>query len=1005
MKTTAQQGSRSRRSLVASGAFGVTAALLLSGAVATPSFAAEGETSTGTPYSNTEAYMTVTPGTNLNPDGTTTVTLRGFNYDEKAPVYVGLGANLAPEDPELWRRSEGGMSGPTGDYDYGSPRLVIAHGNDVDGDVADGVMDAQGNWSMEVQVAGSSVQSFFGKHEINCLEAAAGCGFFSFGAHGKVSAHNEAYVGISFADPVVTVAPEISQQPQAASVTEGEDALFNVTATGDPAPTYAWERAAKGSDDFAPIAGATNAELKVAATTLNDDGAKLRVVVSNEAGTVTSEVATLAVTAKATEPETEENSATGLGYNFDATEQSQPSLKVTWPEGGFPADEPSAARLEGKNYATAPDTGPVFGGAYTLFGVVKLKDDTDQGSWAPTKRGVSGVNYDYIGEAGVYQLMVNYPGNTTEPGMEYMDEQGNWVIEEHPVPGATFTTQAGNEVNCLAEGVQCGFITIGAHGQRSKGVEVFTPVEFAEPQAPAAVETSITVNSQKNGEYPTDFAGETVKVSASVQPTDAVGSVEFFAGDKSLGQADVVAGAATVETKLFEGGAHKVRAVFTPADAAAFEASTSNETTFRIVDLTPAVGTIEVGEAAREITDAELRWGVANFVSFHSGPGKAVLGGNVELAAAEDDTTQASADRQFIFSKGTGHVDADGNVFIEYDGEIRLTSGTMPEWNFRQPQLFMNAAGDGYLSVVADGHFLGSMMGSEDVTYGPERIVVQTFKGAEPVTEATETSFTVAPLFEGQVAPGTWASDFSGATLTNQFLRFVNSGVRSYFYQSGGSADPTKVAKPLTVTYTSGVAPTVSVAGPVKVTVGDDAVFTATVAGDPAPELQWQTLAPATADEARAADAEETWVDVEGATAETFTLEAVTEAMNGTKVRAVASNGFGEAVTSEAVELLVTKRSTEEPGGENPGTEEPGTENPGTEEPGTDNPGTEEPGTEQPGAEKPGTKAPGAKTPSGDLANTGSSLPVIAVSSVALLLLLAGGVLVMARRREGYSAE
>ncbi|WP_217135407.1 immunoglobulin domain-containing protein, partial [Leucobacter chinensis] len=962
MKITAQQGSRSRRSLAAPGAFGVAAALLLSGAVATPSFAAEDETSTGTPYSNTDAYMTVTPGTNLNPDGTTTVTVRGFNYDEKVPVYVGLGTNLAPEDPELWRRSDGGLSGPDGDYDYGSPRLVIAYGNSEDTGVADAAMDANGNWKFDIQVAGATLTSFFGG-EIDCLEAVAGCGFFSFGAHGKVSAHNEAYVGISFAEPVVTVAPEISQQPQSVSVNEGEDAVFSVTATGDPEPTYAWQRAEKGSDTFAPITGATSAEFTLAAASLADDGAKLRVVVTNEAGAVTSEAVSLAVAPKATEPEDDKNSATGLGHNHDPNKQGQPSLKVTWPEGGFPADEPSVARLEGQNYALLSDFGTNFGGAYTLFGVIKLKDEADEGSWAPTKRGVSGVNYDYVGEAGLYQLMVNYPDNTTEPDMAYMDDQGNWVIEEHPVPGATFTSQGGAEINCLAEGVQCGFITIGAHGQLSKGVEVFTPVQFAEPAAPAAVETSVTVNSQPYVEYPTDFAGETVKVSASVQPADAAGSVAFFTGETKLGEAAVAEGSATIETTLFEGGAHKVRAVFTPENAEQFEASESNETTFRIVDLTPAVGTIEVGAAAREITDAELRWGVANFVSFHSGPGKAVLGGNVELATAEDDSTQALADREFIFSKGTGHVDAEGNVFIEYDGEIRLTSGTMPEWNFRQPQLFMNAAGDGYLSVVADGHFLGSMMGGEDLEYGPERIVVQTFKGAEPVTEATETSFTVAPLFEGQVAPGTWSGDFSGATLTNQFLRFVNIGVRSYFYQSGGSADPTKVAKPLTVTYTSGVAPTVSVAGPAKVTVGDDAVFNATIAGDPEPELQWQTLAPATGDEARAADAEENWVDVEGATAKTFTLEAVTEEMNGTKVRAIASNGFGEAVASEAVELLVTKRSTEEPGTEEPGTEEPGTEEPGTEEPGTEEPGTEEPGTEEPGTEEPGTEEPGTEEP------------------------------------------
>ncbi|MDN6359092.1 MAG: hypothetical protein L0J95_13495, partial [Yaniella sp.] len=136
------------------------------------------------------------------------------------------------------------------------------------------------------------------------------------------------------------------------------------------------------------------------------------------------------------------------------------------------------------NYATSSDSGTTFGGAYTLFGVIELREDNDLGSWAPTKRGASGSNYDYAGEAGKYQLMVNYPGNTTEPGSPYMTQDGDWVLEDHPIPGPQFTSQGGVEIDCLAEGVQCGFMTIGAHGQRSSGVEVFTPVEFAGEQRP-----------------------------------------------------------------------------------------------------------------------------------------------------------------------------------------------------------------------------------------------------------------------------------------------------------------------------------------------------------------------------------------------------------------------------------------------------------------------------------------------------------------------------------------
>ncbi|WP_125099935.1 hypothetical protein [Leucobacter chromiireducens] len=170
-------------------------------------------------------------------------------------------------------------------------------------------------------------------------------------------------------------------------------------------------------------------------------------------------------------------SSSGLGVNQKAG-QPQPRLTVT-PAVDLDPDAPSTVSLRGEHYATTSGSGGTVGGAYTLFGAITLKDPGDPGSWAPTKRGVSGTHYDYAGEAGLYQLMVNYPGNTTEPGMPYMDAAGNWTLPEHAIPGARFTSQAGHPIDCLAEGTQCGFMTIGAHGQRSGGVEVFTPVYFA----------------------------------------------------------------------------------------------------------------------------------------------------------------------------------------------------------------------------------------------------------------------------------------------------------------------------------------------------------------------------------------------------------------------------------------------------------------------------------------------------------------------------------------------
>ena len=89
--------------------------------------------------------------------------------------------------------------------------------------------------------------------------------------------------------PPATVAPTISSQPTSATVTPGQTATFRVTANGTPAPTYQWK---KGGTN---ISGATSASYTTPATVSGDNGAVFTVVVTNSAGAVTSNGATLTV--------------------------------------------------------------------------------------------------------------------------------------------------------------------------------------------------------------------------------------------------------------------------------------------------------------------------------------------------------------------------------------------------------------------------------------------------------------------------------------------------------------------------------------------------------------------------------------------------------------------------------------------------------------------------------------------------------------------------------------
>jgi hypothetical protein len=86
----------------------------------------------------------------------------------------------------------------------------------------------------------------------------------------------------------LTVPPVITAQPQGASVMEGSAVTLQATATGTPNPTFVWRK------DGVVVPGASASSLVIQSATLSD-GAQYTVTIANSAGSVTSNVATLAV--------------------------------------------------------------------------------------------------------------------------------------------------------------------------------------------------------------------------------------------------------------------------------------------------------------------------------------------------------------------------------------------------------------------------------------------------------------------------------------------------------------------------------------------------------------------------------------------------------------------------------------------------------------------------------------------------------------------------------------
>ena len=85
------------------------------------------------------------------------------------------------------------------------------------------------------------------------------------------------------------IAPYINAQPANQTVSVGQTATFSVGAAGTPPLTYQWQK--NGPD----IPGATSSSYTTPATTSADSGAMFRVVITNSAGSVTSNSATLTV--------------------------------------------------------------------------------------------------------------------------------------------------------------------------------------------------------------------------------------------------------------------------------------------------------------------------------------------------------------------------------------------------------------------------------------------------------------------------------------------------------------------------------------------------------------------------------------------------------------------------------------------------------------------------------------------------------------------------------------
>jgi hypothetical protein len=182
--------------------------------------------------------------------------------------------------------------------------------------------------------------------------------------------------------------------------------------------------------------------------------------------------------------------ATGALVTSAPAAQAAPRVSVAGVDGAAraAADGPTTLTLRGSGFQSVKNA---FGGIYVLFGWVS---DPSGGSWRPSAGGTTGETLRYVPDSEAadnagYQRFVAFPGSSTaaEANGGTVAADGSWSARL-VVPGARFQTvdRSGSAVEVDCTEVQCGVITIGAHGVANAGNETFTPVSFDGGGEPAA---------------------------------------------------------------------------------------------------------------------------------------------------------------------------------------------------------------------------------------------------------------------------------------------------------------------------------------------------------------------------------------------------------------------------------------------------------------------------------------------------------------------------------------
>lgn len=260
----------------------------------------------------------------------------------------------------------------------------------------------------------------------------------------------------SFKVTLATSAPTITLQPANLTVSAGSTATLAVAATGNPTPTYQWRK------NFTPLAGATSSTLVLDNVQTTNAGS-YDVIVSNDLGSVKSQVARLTVTAGDQAPvitsqPVSQTVLRGHTASFSVVATGVPAPTYQWLKNGATIDGATDATL------TLEQVQSTDAATYSVVVTNRAGHVTSAGAALRViAKSYAGSYFGKIGEIGFFAIYI-HDDNTgvflaylTDSGTPFVtrnvtvDDDGNFQFEASSaivVSGATGTTTA-NRLHAL----------------------------------------------------------------------------------------------------------------------------------------------------------------------------------------------------------------------------------------------------------------------------------------------------------------------------------------------------------------------------------------------------------------------------------------------------------------------------------------------------------------------------------------------------------------------------